>query len=100
LHDASFNSYKRTIDFTENYFDPELTLSVEGHCLIFLDVYPSVTYADPYENSIPATFTIVIASLFVLMAIIFGVYNKYDFYSMRFQDQPHQFLTRFFSRFL
>jgi hypothetical protein len=77
LHDASFNSYRRTIDFAENYFDPNLTSTVEGHCQIFLDVYPSISYVDPYISSIPVVFTIVVASLFVIMAVFFIVYNRY-----------------------
>jgi class 3 adenylate cyclase len=77
LHDASFNTYRRTIDFSENYFDPELTSSTEGHCEIILDAYPSNEYVEPFKNFIPAIFTIVIASLFVIMAIIFAVYNRF-----------------------
>ena len=76
-HDPSYNNHRRTINFTENYFDPDLTNTTEGHCQIFLDVYPSKEYVKPYENSIPAIFTTVIGSLFAVMAIIFSVYNRY-----------------------
>jgi hypothetical protein len=77
LHDATFNLYRRTIDFAENYFDPNMTSTVEGHCQIFLDVYPSGTYVSPYESSIPVIFTVIVASLFLIMAMFFIVYNGY-----------------------
>lgn len=77
MHDASFNSYRRTIDFAENYFDPNMTSTVEGHCQIFLDIYPSETYVSPYESSIPVIFTVIVASLFLIMAVFFIVYNGY-----------------------
>ena len=77
LHDASYNEYRRTIDFSENYFNPELTSSTQGHCQVILDVYPSNAFVAPYENVIPAVFTTVIAALFIIMAVIFAVYNRF-----------------------
>jgi hypothetical protein len=77
LHAASFNSQRRTINFARNYFDPEATSQVDGHCQIFLDVYPSDEFVASYTDSIPIIFTVIVAMLFLIMAVIFAVYNRY-----------------------
>jgi hypothetical protein len=93
LHDISFNSQRRTIDFASNYFDPALTGVVDGHCQIFLDVYPSSTFNEQYDSALPIVFTVIVALLFVFMALMFAMYDRYGeffgckllFYCMRFQ---------------
>jgi hypothetical protein len=60
-----------------------MTSTVEGHCQIFLDIYPSETYVSPYENSIPVIFTVIVALLFLIMAVFFVVYNGYALSSDR-----------------
>jgi hypothetical protein len=77
LHDVAYNSQRRTLDFTVNYYDPALAKAVDGHCLIYLELYPSALFEDPYNDSLPTVFTVVIAFLFVSMAAIFAVYDRY-----------------------
>jgi hypothetical protein len=76
LHDTSFDHLKLTIDFSENYLNASLTSTVEGHCQIFVDVYPSERFNTAYDNYIPIIFPVIIACLFVMMAAIFGMYDK------------------------
>jgi hypothetical protein len=77
LHDVAYDSQRRTLDFTVNYFDPALTKDVEGHCIVYLDVYPSALFKEPYDDSLPIVFTVVIALLFASMAAIFAMYDRY-----------------------
>jgi hypothetical protein len=76
LHDRSYDGQRRTIDFATNYFDPALTTVVDGHCQIFLDIYPSKTFNETYESPLPIIFTIVVSFLFVSMAMIFFMYDR------------------------
>jgi len=76
LHDAEFHGHRRTIDFADNYFDPELLSGVEGHCQVFLDVYPSTLFQESFESSnLAVIFSVSVAALFVLMAVIFMIYD-------------------------
>jgi hypothetical protein len=77
LHDSAYDSQKRTIDFASSYFDPALTSAVDGHCQIFLDLYPSTIFNEQYTGPLPIIFTVVVASLFVFMAIMFAMYDRY-----------------------
>jgi hypothetical protein len=77
FHDSSFDRQRRTIDFTTNYFDPALTAYVDGHCQIFLDIYPSNTFNEAYESPLPIIFTALIVFLFISMAAIFATYDRY-----------------------
>ena len=76
LHDRSFDKQGRTIDFAKNYFDPTLTAYVDGHCQIFLDIYPSKTFNEAYESPLPIIFTVLIVFLFASMAAIFATYDR------------------------
>ena len=76
-HDKSFNDLRRTIDFSENYLNATLTSTIEGHCQIFVEVYPSTTFNESYDTNIPIIFPVIIAFLFVAMATIFAFYDKY-----------------------
>ena len=77
VHDRAFDGQKRTIDFATNYFDPSLTATVDGHCQIFLDLYPSDTFNEAYESPLPIIFTVLIAVLFISMAAIFATYDRF-----------------------
>jgi hypothetical protein len=76
LHSTAYDKQKKTIDFAENYYDPDLTSQVDGHCQIFLDVYPTKAFEEEYDSSLPIVFTMIIASLFAIMAVIFIVYDS------------------------
>jgi hypothetical protein len=76
LHDHSYDSQKRTIDFAGNYFDPSLASATDGHCQYFLDMYPTDMFNDHYYTLLPIIFTIVIGALFVFMAAIFAIYDR------------------------
>jgi hypothetical protein len=66
----------RTIDFSENYLNSSLTSSVDGHCEILVDVYPSTMFNESYDTNIPIIFPVIIAFLFISMATIFAFYDK------------------------
>jgi len=76
LHDAEFDGHRKTIDFADNYYDPELLSGVEGHCQVFLDVYPSTLFQESFASSnLAVILSVSVAALFVLMAFIFTVYD-------------------------
>jgi hypothetical protein len=77
LHDHSYDNQKRIIDFASNYFDPSLASKIKGHCQYFLNVYPTDMFNDEYHTSLPIIFTVVIGVLFIFMAVIFAVYDRY-----------------------
>jgi hypothetical protein len=77
FHDHSFTNLKRTIDFSENYLNASLTSTVDGHCEINVDVYPSTMFNALYDTNVPIIFPVIIAFLFITMATIFAFYDKY-----------------------
>jgi len=76
IHEQAFESSKRTIDFSENYYDPERTRNTEGHCQVYLDVYSSARFQSNYESNLPWIFALVVAGLFLLMALVFIFYDR------------------------
>jgi hypothetical protein len=91
-----YDDQKRTIDFASNYFDPTLTNAVDGHCQIFLDVYPTNEFKNGYATSLPITFTVVIGTLFVFMAMIFAVYDRYVLVLLRYGNMLEAFFFLLF----
>jgi class 3 adenylate cyclase len=75
LQDPNFDDQKRVVDLNENYFDPDLTGSINGHCVFFLDVYSSRVFEERYHSNLPIVFTVIIATLFAFMAAIFIIYD-------------------------
>mgnify|MGYP005847545603 CR=1 FL=1 len=75
IHNPSFNRQGKVIDFANFYFDPNLTSTQEGHCQIFLNVYPSDTFVDAYNSNLSKSFAIMVAALFIIMALIFMLYD-------------------------
>lgn len=76
LHEDAHTASKKTIDFSDNYFDPELASTTEGHCQVFLGVYSSAKFAAEYESDLPLIFTIIVAALFFVMACVFFLYDR------------------------
>lgn len=75
IHDPSFDSQAVSLDFTENYFDPTLTSEIDGHCQVFLDVYPTKAFEESYQSNLSVAFSFVVAGLFVIMAVAFFIYD-------------------------
>lgn len=53
-----------------------MTSTVDGHCEIKVDVYPSTMFTETYDTNIPIIFPVIIAFLFMAMATIFAFYDK------------------------
>jgi hypothetical protein len=77
LHDTKYENDRVTVDLAESYPDPDLARQTPGHCLIFLDVYPSDEFYQEYFSVLPLAVSMTIACLFVLMAVIFGFYDRF-----------------------
>jgi hypothetical protein len=77
LHDTKYENEKVTVDLAESYPDPDLARQTPGHCLIFLDVYPSDEFYQEYFSILPLTIALTIACLFVIVAVIFGFYDRF-----------------------
>jgi len=78
LHDPAYsNGTTLTVDFSENYFDPNLTSQVEGHCQVFLDVHSSAKFEESYNSDLPVVFTSAVAVMFAVMAGLFFLYDRF-----------------------
>jgi hypothetical protein len=77
LHDTKYDSDRVTVDLAESYPDPDVARSATGHCLIFLDVYPSDEFHQAYNSALPIALAIGVAGLFLMMAAIFGFYDNF-----------------------
>jgi hypothetical protein len=51
--------------------------TANSSCHVSLDVYSSAAYASKYDSSLPLAFTLIIASLFLVMAAIFFIYDSF-----------------------
>jgi hypothetical protein len=77
IHDTKYDSWTKSIDFSSNYFDPQLTSTQQGHCQIFLDLYPTGDFVKDYNSSLPFIFSSIVAVLFIILALLFALYDKY-----------------------
>lgn len=77
LHDTVYDGMRHTVDFADMYNDSFEASQVEGHCLIYLDIYPSTIFYETFNASnIAMTFSVVVAALFFLMAGVFLLYDR------------------------
>jgi hypothetical protein len=74
-HDPEYDENVRIVDFSDFYFDPNLTSTQGGHCQIFLDLYPSHAFKTAYASSLSTVFSVTVAVLFVAMTLIFIFYD-------------------------
>jgi hypothetical protein len=79
VHDPTYEHQYILFGFLENYLESEYNISeVNGHCLFYLAVYPTDTFIHQHKlSSIPILFTIIIATFFALMVVIFLTYDHY-----------------------
>lgn len=75
LHDTKYDHERRTVDLLD-FYDMEQESSSHNHCLVHLDVYPSDMFHEAYHGYIPAIFSAIVAVLFVIMAFLFGIYDR------------------------
>jgi hypothetical protein len=75
LHDPKYDVDRVTVDLASSYPNPELLRETPNHCLVYLDIYPSDTFHETYNSSIPLIFAIVCASVFLFKAALFGMYD-------------------------
>ena len=76
-HESAFDSQKRTINISDNYVDPALASKIGGHCQIYLDVYSSQDFVAAYNSNLPVIFAVTVAVLFLIMAVVFFVYDRF-----------------------
>lgn len=65
----------KTITLTNNYSHEDANITMDGHCMMYVDVYPTDTFDESYESNLPIILTVVVALLFVAMACIFFMYD-------------------------
>lgn len=77
VHDTKYNPSRRTVTFDENYLrSASIVSEIAGHCRILVDLYPTQVFVDDNSSNIPVIITSIIAGLFLVMAIVFLVYDK------------------------
>eukprot|EP00977_Amphora_coffeiformis_P016581 scaffold5169_cov172-Amphora_coffeaeformis.AAC.12 len=72
LHERSWNRMKVVI----NLHDPD-TPVIDGNCLYSLEIYPSDELHVEWETKMPTIFASVVATTFVIMALTFGLYDRF-----------------------
>jgi hypothetical protein len=75
LHNPKYNADRVTVDLSDQYKDRDLLHRTKGHCVIYLDVYPSDLFHEDYKSNLPMIFAIVCASVFAIKASLFGLYD-------------------------
>ena len=80
LHDSEYDSMKRSSSFesVENVGDGTkfgLPLS-KDHCMVSIDVYPSIVFYDEYNTNAPIVMTIAVVIIFVFTACMFVFYDR------------------------
>lgn len=77
LHDPKYDAQKVVVDLAENYPDQDLLKNTQGHCYVFLDVYPSDTFNEAYASNVALIFAVVAAGVFAFKNALFGLYDLY-----------------------
>lgn len=73
LHERSVDSKKTSVGFNA-FLDPELS-EEKGYCIYSFSLYPTREFEQSYKTPLPAVFTIVVASIFLLLASVFFIYD-------------------------
>ena len=73
LHDSKYNYLEVTVDLSM-HTHPNFT-STPGHCQYSMHVYPTKTFEKDYTTAMPETFAAVVLASFVLVALVFCVYD-------------------------
>jgi hypothetical protein len=51
--------------------------AVDGNCLYTIEVYPSDEFYSEWDSHLPKIFASVVAATFIIMAIVFGIYDTF-----------------------
>ena len=73
-HDKSYDLFEEVVEFAA-YRDPEVSMAVDGHCIYSFHLFPTDEFAEEFVSRLPFIFTAMVASSFLLMAIVFFVYD-------------------------
>jgi hypothetical protein len=66
-----FPTQEAAIKIAEN----ETRLNELGICAYFMDIYPTTEYEEKYKTTVPGTYVLIIVSIFVVVGLIFLVYD-------------------------
>ncbi|KAL7563389.1 hypothetical protein ACA910_016490 [Epithemia clementina (nom. ined.)] len=77
LSDTGYHYLKREIVFDHFYSDPERVKALPNYCVYKYTITSSSLYEDDNESSLPIMYTFVVATIFVLMALAFFIYDMY-----------------------
>eukprot|EP00977_Amphora_coffeiformis_P005788 scaffold1221_cov207-Amphora_coffeaeformis.AAC.47 len=77
LSDPDYHDMKRLISFDEYYENLELQQNTMGACLYTYQISPSGTFADTFRSNLPIVFAFVVATIFVVMAFTFFIYDVF-----------------------
>ncbi|CAB9507971.1 Receptor-type guanylate cyclase gcy [Seminavis robusta] len=86
LHEEKYNNLKQSLSFTGFGLSTEASRRA-GQCDYSLSLYASDEYRSDYDDSKPAIFTAVLASVFVATGIVFFIFAAYV------QQRQHKIMT-------
>jgi hypothetical protein len=82
LHTTEFNDHVRWVNITANVtnimntdVDDILEVSLPGHCLYYVGIYPSAVFMDLHQSNLPTILSVTYAAVFVCIIIAFVLYD-------------------------
>ena len=75
LHELAYDDYAVDVDLA--LFNDQATANMPGHCQYKMTLFPSESFEDEYHTGTPEIFLAVVASTFVVVIIIFFVYDLF-----------------------
>jgi Adenylate and Guanylate cyclase catalytic domain len=77
IHDSKYDKAKISFEFDENYLSSsDILRGIEGHCYVFVDLYPTDTYEESVKSPIPIILSCVIGAIFVGTILVFLFYDS------------------------
>ncbi|CAB9524809.1 Receptor-type guanylate cyclase gcy [Seminavis robusta] len=75
LHLAKYDDMKVTVDLAlHTHPDFETT---PGHCMYWMDIYPTDKFKSAYDSNTPEIFAAVVAATFGIVAVVFFIYDTF-----------------------
>jgi hypothetical protein len=77
LHEEEFDETERTVSLSGEYLYLNITRHTPGHCMYSISTYASSTYKGNTTTTTPVLFSVLVAVIFMLVALTFCVYDAF-----------------------
>jgi len=75
-HEQEYDGTEYIIQL-DDYLFPNVTTNTPGHCMYSFITYSSTEYRESTMSNIPVMFTVAVGTIFLLVVIVFVVYDKF-----------------------